>query len=71
MYGKIKTVGYCDDVLWAYNENKTTKIRFQGLITKNSRCVVACSLEIPLSEIYLCIHVHLSCLHFACALRLV
>ncbi len=26
-------LGYYDDVLRAYNENKTTKIRFPGLIT--------------------------------------
>ncbi len=30
---KISIVGYNDDVL-EYNENKTTKIRFKGLIMK-------------------------------------
>ncbi len=29
-----ENLGYYDDVLRAYNENKTMKIRFQGLITK-------------------------------------
>ncbi len=32
---KTTTVGYYDDVLRAYNKNKTMKIRFQGLITEN------------------------------------
>ncbi len=56
-YGEPKTENqptkiYYDDVLRAFNENKTTKIHFQGLITKilpnenfPQRCVVKITLH--------------------------